>query len=144
MEENQPSSIFDTEMDGTSQYHLASISKWARIISITGFICGGLILLMLVVYGNRIVDYMSSLISTGSSAAMGAGLIIGIAVIVILVFMMWFYFLFRSAMLLQQGVKAGSTADIANGFKSLRTFFIISIVISAITILSNLLTILNN
>ena len=56
MEQNQDQSLFDMNMDSSTQSHLLSISKWTKFISIVGFVICGLVLLLLAVFGAKLLN----------------------------------------------------------------------------------------
>jgi hypothetical protein len=142
MEENQPPSLFEMQMDATAQSHLLSISKWSRFISIFGFIVGLLILVALALGGQLILDAIVSFASLGQRDI--AGILIGIVVVAFAFTAAWLYFLFRASSLLRRGLQSGNTHDLAEGFKAMKTFFIFSSIISLFSILSTLLGMFNN
>jgi hypothetical protein len=135
MEQNQDQSLFDMNMDGNTQSHLLSISKWTKFISVTGFIIGGLILLAVAAYGAEIVKRFSALFSFGDA---DFTLLIVLVVLICLLMGFWLYFLFRASTLLKRGLQSRDTAQLADGFKAMRSYFIFSFIISALSILSTL------
>ncbi|MEI9944829.1 MAG: hypothetical protein WDN26_11475 [Chitinophagaceae bacterium] len=56
-------SIFEMQMDATSQNHLDTISKWSKFIAITGFICMGLVVLLMAIGGEEMLDRISVLLA---------------------------------------------------------------------------------
>jgi hypothetical protein len=139
MEQNQDQSLFDMNMDSATQSHLLSISKWTKFISVTGFVVCGLFLLLMIAYGTAIVDQFSDVFSMGGADMAGtAGALIAIVLVVILIVGLWIYFLFRASTLLKKGLQTRNTADLAGGFKAMRSYFIFSFVISVLSLLSTL------
>jgi hypothetical protein len=140
MEQNEEKSLFEMNMDSTTQSHLLSISKWTKFISVTGFIIAGLVLLLLVAYGAEIIKQFSVLFSFGNGDLAGA--FIAIVLVVMLIFGFWLYFLFRASTLLKKGLQNRDTAQLADGFKAMRIYFVFSFVISTLSILSTLRTLI--
>ena len=140
MEQNQDQSLFDMNMDSSSQSHLLSISKWTKFISVTGLIVCGLVLLLVVSYGAEIVGQFSALLAFGEGDLAGA--LIAIVVVAVLIFGFWIFFLFRASSLLKKGLATRNTADLADGFKAMRNYFVFSFVISILSLLSTLQTII--
>ncbi len=136
MEQNQDQSLFDMNMDSSTQSHLLSISKWTKFISIVGFVICGLVLLLLAVFGAKITEQLSVLFSFGNSELAGA--LIAVVLVVLLLFGFWIYFLFRASNLLRNGLQSRDTAQLADGFKAMRIYFIFSFVISVLSLLSSL------
>ena len=136
MEHNQDQSLFDMNMDSSTQSHLLSISKWTKFISIVGFVICGLVLLLLAVYGAKITEQLSVLFSFGNSELAGA--LIAVVLVVLLLFGFWIYFLFKVSNLLRNGLQSRDTVLLADGFKAMRIYFIFSFVISVLSLLSSL------
>ena len=82
MEQNQDQSLFDMNMDASTQSHLLSISKWTKFISVTGFVVGGIVLLLLAAYGKEILKQFSILLSFGDADF--AGVLIAIVLVAFL------------------------------------------------------------
>lgn len=140
MDQNQDQSLFDMNMTSATQGHLLSISKWGKFISVTGFIIGALILLMFAAYGQAILKQVTALMSFGDSDV--AGVLIAVVVIVCLLMGCWIFFLFKSASLLKRGLQNQNTTMLADGFKAMRIYFVFSLIMSVLSILSTLQTLL--
>ncbi|MDZ4810116.1 MAG: hypothetical protein SGI96_17910 [Bacteroidota bacterium] len=136
MEQNQDQSLFDMNMDSTTQSHLLSISKWTKFISITGFVIGGLFLLLLAAYGSEIIDRVSVLFTVGDADLAGA--VIAIVLVAMLLIGFWLFFLLRASTLLKRGLQNRNTVQLADGFKAMRIYFVFSFVISILSMLSTL------
>jgi hypothetical protein len=67
-----------------------------------------------------------------------AGALIAIVLVVLLVMGCWLFFLFRASTLLKKGVQSRDTAQLAEGFKAMRIYFIFSFIISLLSMLSTL------
>lgn len=138
MEPNQEQSLFDSSMDHVTQEHLQSVSKWTRFISITGFVALGLVLITLLVAGSQLAGQLSTLSGFGGMDIAGA--MIAIVIIVMLIIGLWIYFLFKASNLLSSGLQNRDSAMLAEGFRSMKTYFIISFVLSVLSLLSALFT----
>ena len=136
MEPNQDQSLFDMNMDSITQSHLLSISKWTKFISVTGFVVGGLFLLLLAAYGAAITKEFSAILSFGDADLAGA--LIAILLVGCLLIGFWLYFLFRASTLLKRGLQNRDTAQLADGFKAMRIYFVFSFVISILSMLSTI------
>ncbi|MEO8406365.1 MAG: hypothetical protein ABI480_17275 [Chitinophagaceae bacterium] len=141
MEENQSqtNSIFGMEMDSYAQDHLKTISKWSRFISMTGFILGGIFLLILLVAGATLIRQIDRVMPIAGAA----GVVVAILIVVCGLCGTWLYFLLQSSNLIRKGIGTTNSVYIGEGFKAMRSFFIISIVLSLLSILSAFYTILN-
>ncbi len=140
MEQNQDQSLFDMNMDASTQGHLLSISKWTKFISVTGFVVGGIVLILLAAYGTEIMKQFSKLLSFGDADF--AGMLIAIVLVAFLLMGCWLYFLFRASTLLRKGLQSRDTTQLSEGFKSMRIYFVFSFIISVLSILSTLQSLL--
>lgn len=136
MEPNQEQSLFDSNMDHVTQEHLQSVAKWTRFISITGFVMLGLVVILLLAAGSQLATAFSSL--PGFGALDMAGAVIAILIIVLLIFGIWVFFLFKASNLLANGLQTRNSAMLAEGFSAMKTYFIISFVLSILSLLSTL------
>ena len=136
MEQSQDQSLFDMNMDSNTQSHLLSISKWTKFISVTGFVVGGIALLSLAAFGAEIIKQFSALFSFGDADLAGALIAVVLAVFLLMGF--WVYFLFRASSLLKRGLQNRDTAQLADGFKAMRIYFVFSFVISVLSMLSTI------
>jgi hypothetical protein len=137
MDHQQESSLFDIQMDTDAQTSLLSISKWAKFVAITGIIIGAIVLILALAYGPQIIQAFTSLFSIGMNQE-EAGMLIAILVIAVLLVSFWLYFLLRTSSLLNRGLESRSSAQLAAGFRSMRVYFVISFIMSLLSILSAL------
>ncbi len=137
MDHQQESSLFDIQMDTDAQTSLLSISKWAKFVAITGIIIGAIVLILASAYGPQIIQAFTSLFSIGMNQE-EAGMLIAILVIAVLMVSFWLYFLLRTSSLLNRGLESRSSAQLAAGFRSMRVYFVISFIMSLLSILSAL------
>ena len=141
MEENQSSSLFEMQMDTQSQSHLQSISKWTRFISVTGFVVGGLMVLLIAAVGERMLDALTALTSLGQQNVAGA--ILAIVVIVFVLLAAWLFFLFKASSFLKKGLQSRNNNELAEGFKALKNYFTLSALMSVLSILGTLFGMIN-
>jgi hypothetical protein len=135
--EQEEKSLFDVSMDSTTQHHLHAISKWAKFIAITGFFFGAVVILLLATASTLVIDQFSALLSVGGDQLT---FLIVVVVIAMLIVFIWLYFLLRASHLLKKGLDHRNSHDIAEGFKAMRIYFIISFVFSILSIISTLQT----
>jgi hypothetical protein len=141
MENDQPKSLFGMEVDSLGQSRLNSIGAWGRFIAVTALVMSGLAALLLFIARDRIMDVFSQLTSMEST---GAGIIIGVIAFFCIYFVLLFIFLLRGSILIRRGVLAKNSDTVAEGFKALKVFFILIMVILLLGILGNLLGTINN
>ena len=137
MDQQQESSLFDIHMDNQAQSSLLAISKWAKFVAVTGIIIGAIVLVLAISYGPQIIQAFSALLSLGTNQE-EAGVLIATLVIAVLLVSFWLYFLLRTSNLLNQGLESRSSALLAAGFRSMRVYFVISFVMSLLSIISAL------
>lgn len=140
MEQNNDVSLFDMNMDASTQTHLLSVSKWTKFISITGFVTGALFLILLAAFGQQIITSFSGLFSVGETDLAGA--LIAVVIIALVLVGCWLFFLFKSSRLLKAGLENRNSAMLADGFKAMRVYFIFSFIMSLLGILSTFSTLL--
>lgn len=128
------------QVDGLAQSRLNSISNWAKFIAVTALIITALAALLLFVAREKIMDLMGSLISVDSTAV---GVVIGIFAVFLIFIVLLFVFLLRAATLIKRGVLAKNSDTVAEGFAALKVYFILSMVMLTLSILGNLLAIIN-
>lgn len=151
MENQSSTSLFEMEIDTYAQNHIYTISRWGKFIAITGFIVLGIILLLMVFIGQQFILSFSELMP-GNLAEEGVNtsemqtilwLLVAGVIIYWLLYCFWCYFLLRASTLFRKGLITKNVADITNGFSSLRSFFVISIVIAFLTTLMSIYSMLN-
>jgi uncharacterized membrane protein len=84
--ENTETSLFELQIDHEVSSHLRETAKWAKFLSIVGFVFIGLILVFVLFAGTMISSYSSSSVI---GAALGSG---GMVQIVLLLAMIALYF----------------------------------------------------
>lgn len=137
MDQPQEQSLFDMQLDAEAQSSLLSVSKWTNFIAITGFIIGGLVLALAAAYGTQILESFSELLSIGGNEEV-AGVILVVIVIAIVLVAVWLYFLMKASRLIKRGLSNRNSAIMADGFRAMRVYFVISFVISLLSLLSTL------
>lgn len=138
MENNHESSLFEMEIDENGQQHLLTAAKWANFISFTGFIVCAIFLLLVLAFGDDIFQEISQSNVTGAG-----GIIVFLMLIVLGLMVLWMYFLYKAAQNLRKGVQEKNTNRIAEGFQAMQSFFIVSFIITILTILSTFSKLIN-
>lgn len=138
MENNHESSLFEMEIDENGQQHLLTAAKWANFISFTGFIGCAVFLLLVLAFGDDIFQEISKSNVTGAG-----GIIVFLMLIVLGLMVLWMYFLYKAAQNLRKGVQEKNTNRIAEGFQAMQSFFIVSFIITILTILSTFSKLIN-
>jgi magnesium-transporting ATPase (P-type) len=141
MDQDQSSSLFEMELDQSGQSNILAVSKWTRFISIVGIVCIALVLIALAAGGKEFLANLGSLYSLGESDI--AMTLIVLLLLVVAFFCVWVFFLLKASNLLKKGIQGKNSTDIAEGFRAMKTFFILSVVISVFSILSTILNMLS-
>lgn len=98
---NESLNLFGLSIDPTSKVHLAEAARWARFLSIVGFIMIGLIVVMALFFSSVIAATMGGGMYGGDpygTSGMATGLGAAVAIIYIIIALVWFFpclFLFR-------------------------------------------------
>ncbi|HEY6505459.1 MAG TPA: hypothetical protein VIZ28_15905 [Chitinophagaceae bacterium] len=141
MEQNQPTSLFNMQADGLMQSRLNSISKWGKFISITVLVIVILCAVAFAAVGERVFDEMVSLMGLDKSLA---GALIAIFVLLMALIIAWLIFLLRASSLIKQGLLSGNSELLAEGFKALRIYFVLSLVMSLLSIIGTVTGMINS
>ena len=138
MEENQ--SILELQVDQTASKNLSDATRWAKFLSITGFVCMGLMVIFFIAMQSRITSSMSQVIP-GFSDIDSFGILMAVIIIVAGIVGLSMYFLFRGSVLIKKGIETKSQEIFNNGLAALKTYFIIYGIIAIIGLISNLVSI---
>ncbi|HKZ67191.1 MAG TPA: DUF5362 family protein [Chitinophagaceae bacterium] len=145
MEQNQDSSLFGINVDQTAKSHLAEAAKWAKFLSIIGFISCGFLVLIGIFFGSFMSMFSSqygnnpySELPT-SSPEFGAAM----AVVYIIIALIYFFpclFLFRFATKMKAALASNDQEVLNTSFQNLKASFryvgIITIVMLAFWVLA--------
>jgi len=137
MEENQ--SILDLHVDQTASKNLSDATRWAKFLSITGFICMGLMVIFFIAMQSQITSALSQVIP-GFSDIDSFGFLVTVIIIVAGIVCLLLYFLFRGSMLIKKGIETKSQEIFNNGLAALKAYFIMSGIIAIIGLVSNLVS----
>lgn len=128
MEQNQDSSLFGINVDQTAKSHLAEAAKWAKFLSIMGFIFCGFIVLIGLFFGTFMSMFSSRYgennpyndfpASTGFGASM--------AVLYIVIALIYFFpclFLFRFSVKMKAALASNDQEVLNTSFQNLKASF---------------------
>src|ERR1043165_4920772 len=138
MEENQ--SILELQVDQTASKNLSDAARWAKFLSVTGFICMGLLLIFFLAMQSQIASAFSQVIP-GFSNLNSFGLLITVIIIVVGIVCLLMYFLFRGSALIKKGIETKSQDTFNNGLASLKAYFTMYGILAIVGLLSNLVSI---
>lgn len=132
------------ELDGESRQSLNEAAKWTRFISIIVFIFGGILLLFGIVGGSRMLSAIEELSSAYRNMPEASGVIL-IAIILVVAFMFTVnYFLFRFAQKMKSALTTENSQDFLLSLGSMKTYFVITTVLSGLALLLNFLGLFAN
>ena len=137
MEEDQ--SILELQVDETASKNLSDATRWAKFLSITAFVCMGLVVIFFIALRSQIASAFSEVIP-GFSDIDSLGMLIGIIVIAAGIVCLLMYFLFRGATLIKKGIETKSQDVFNNGLASLKAYFTMYGILAIIGLISNLVS----
>ncbi|HVZ55186.1 MAG TPA: hypothetical protein VG870_00890 [Chitinophagaceae bacterium] len=134
MEENQNQPLFSLHIDATGRVHLAEAARWARFLSIVGFILCGLIVIMGLFF-STIISSFPGAYGMGPMAAMGGA----VAVLYLLIALFYFFmclFLYRFGSRMKMALATENQDSLNISFQNLKVLYryvgIITIIILVI------------
>lgn len=137
MEENP--SILELQVDQTASKNLCDAARWAKFLSITGFVCMGLMVIFFLVMQAQIASALSQLIPAFADFTTVGMLITGIIIIAGIVCLLM-YFLFRGSTLVKKGIETKNQEMFNNGLASLKAYFVMYGILAIIGLISNLVS----
>jgi len=138
MEENQ--SFLELQVDQTAAKNLSDVARWARFLSITGFVCMSLMVIFFVSMQSRLAAAMSQIVP-GFSDLNGIGVLLAIIIIAAAVGCLLLYFLFRGSTLIKRGIETKNQEVFNTGLASLKAYFTMYGILAIIVFITNLVSI---
>jgi hypothetical protein len=99
-----------------SKAFLLETAKWAKFLSIVGFVMLGLIVLGALIAGAAGAAF-------GGIGAMGGGLIAFIYILVAVLYFFPIFYLFKASVALKEGLLANDESSVTNGFENLKSHY---------------------
>jgi magnesium-transporting ATPase (P-type) len=130
----------ELEVDAESHQALETVAKWSRFISITMFVFCTLAFLIFLIGGITALQNLSRYSSTFRMAGASGGAVLILMLVAVVIITLWYNFLYKFSVRLREALFSQEPQLLASAFNSLRVHLIFSIVISALGILSSLLT----
>ena len=138
MEENQ--SFLELQVDQTAAKNLSDVARWARFLSITGFVCMSLMVIFFVSMQSRLAAAMSQIVP-GFSDLNGIGVLLTIIIIAAVVGCLLLYFLFRGSTLIKRGIETKNQEVFNSGLASLKAYFTMYGILAIVVFITNLVSI---
>lgn len=131
-------SNLDIRVDNEVKTKFAEAAKWSKFISILIFIFAG-IMLLVGVLGSAFIIEMFSKINQGFSpyGDIGTGLVITIVILVVALLSVNYFFLYKFATKIKLAISTEDQGAMTEALHALKIFFIISSVVSALSILNS-------
>jgi|SRR5689334_19700815 len=140
MEENQ--SFLELQVDQTASKNLYDASRWAKFLSIAGFICMGVALVFFVAMRSQIASALAQVIpgftNFESFGVLITGFIIAAGIGCVLM-----YFLLRGSILIKKGIQTKSQEAFNNGLASLKAYFTMYGILAILGLIFNLISLFN-
>ncbi|MCX8019301.1 MAG: hypothetical protein N2747_02260 [Chitinophagaceae bacterium] len=141
MEPQTEQNLFDIHFNESSTNYIKSISNWTRVLAISILSIAGLVLLLFIIMGKQVIELIR--VQTFNEQYEAAGFFIGVLLVLILILGLWLYFLIKASVSFKKSLSSSSNQDLAEGFKHLRNFFILNVIIGALNLITNLLELIN-
>jgi hypothetical protein len=119
--EQRTSNLFELQLDQSSTSYLGQISRWAKFLSIVGFIMAFLVALFGIFFSTVMANAFDQF---GGSFSTGAG--IGAAIFYILIALIVFFgslYLYRFAVNMQGGLRTNDQPRVTTAFANLKSYF---------------------
>lgn len=121
MDQQQPS-ILSHQLDTESTGYLSESAKWAKFISIIGFVFCALMVVIALFAGSIMASYMAAM-GGSSGAAIGGGFF---TVIYIVLALLWFFpclYLYRFGTQMQTAMRNNELDKVTVSFRNLKSCF---------------------
>ena len=138
MEEDQ--SILELQVDQTASKNLSEVSRWAKFLSITGFVFMGCMLIVFIAMRSQITSTLSQVIP-GFAEVNSLGVLVAFFIIIAGIVFLLMYFLFRGSILIKKGIETKSQDMFNNGLASLKAYFMMYGILAIIALISNFVSI---
>jgi len=138
MDDNQ--SILELQVDQTASKNLAEVSRWAKFLSITGFVFMACMLIFFIAMRSQIASTLSQVIP-GFADVNSLGVLVAFFIIIAGIVFLLMYFLFRGSILIKKGIETKSQDMFNNGLASLKAYFMMYGILAIIALISNFVSI---
>ena len=138
MDDNQ--SILELQVDQTASKNLAEVSRWAKFLSITGFVFMACMLIFFIAMRSQISSTLSEVIP-GFADVNSLGVLVAFFIVIAGIVFLLMYFLFRGSILIKKGIETKSQDMFNNGLASLKAYFMMYGILAIIALISNFVSI---
>jgi hypothetical protein len=147
MEQNNPDSLFELQVDHESRNHFKETTKWTNFIAIIFFVCFGLMLLALLFAGSMLLSAPElpagyEGLEGSTSGLIAVQMTLTIALIICLIY--GGIMLLRFSSSCRRGVETQDQQSFNTGLKALRNYFILMGSLAILSILGDVLNIIQS
>ena len=125
MEQTQDSSLFGLGVDPNTKTHLSEAARWAKFLSIVGFVVCGLIVLVGIFFGS-VFSSINNRYGGNSGADVSGALASVMAVFYVIVAVIYFFpclFLYRFATKMKVALASNDQEVLNSSFQNLKIMF---------------------
>lgn len=119
--ENQHQSLFELQVDHEVTGYLGEIAKWAKFLSIVGFVMVG-IMVIVSLFAGTIMTYYGDVMG-GGMPMMSGGLVTVIYLLFALLIFFPYFYLYNFAKKMQVALRSSSQEELAKSFSNLKSCF---------------------
>jgi uncharacterized membrane protein len=119
----QPSNLFELHLDQQSLNYLNEAARWARFLSIVGFITSGLMIIFGVFFASALSTIMSGMSSESGFAMMGGGFLSFMYIFLALIIFFPSLYLFNFSSKMRRAFQNNDQQVLSDSLKSLKSFF---------------------
>ncbi len=119
----QPTNLFELHLDQQSLNYLNEAARWARFLSIVGFISCGLMVIVGVFFASALSAMMSSVSSESAFAIMGGGFLSFMYIFFALIIFFPSLYLFNFSSKMRKAFQNNDQQVLSDSLKSLKSFF---------------------
>jgi len=122
MEPNTTTSLFELQVDHESSVYLKDAARWAKFLSIIGFIFIGLFVVM-ALFAGSIIGSMYSSMGVGSAGAFGGA---AVSIMYILIALLYFFpclYTYNFAKKMQDALRSNDQNLLNQSFKNLKACY---------------------
>lgn len=127
----------EIKVDNEVKSQFAEAAKWSKFIAILVFAFACIMLLVGLLAGTFILEALGKSGQMGSMAGLSGSLVIGIIIVVVALFSVNYFFLYKFATKIKIAIATEDQLAMADALGALKIFFIISTVISALSLLNS-------
>ncbi len=119
----QPTNLFELQLDQQSVNYLNESARWARFLSIVGFISCGIMVIVGVFFASALSGMMSGMSNESAFGMMGGGFLSFLYIFFALVIFFPSFYLFNFSAKMRKAFHNNDQQVLTDSLKSLKSFF---------------------